>query len=241
VLSKEEINKLSVRAQTSEENIAREYVQNVFLSILGKSEGASRLLFKGGTALRLIYKSPRYSEDLDFTGIGISVKEIEDILQDIFIGMERSGFKIHLEDATVTTGGYLGKIFADYYTHRVLVKLEISFREKRKIEAETAFVENDYIPNYLVYHLPQKILVNEKINALLGRGKPRDYFDAYFILRNNLLATEEKKRLQVILDNMEKLKINFKDELGEFLPRSLHPIIKKFKLTLEQEIRRHIG
>lgn len=241
MLSNEEIIKLAVQAQTTEQNIAREYVQNIFLSILGKTAGASKLLFKGGTALRLIYKSPRYSEDLDFTGIGASAMEIEDIIADIFVEMEKFGFNIDLEDAKVTTGGYLGKIFAEYYTHRILVKLEISFREKKKIEAETAFVDNDFVPNYLVYHLPQKLLVKEKINALLSRAKPRDYFDAYFILRNNLLAAEEKKRLKKILADLKKLKIDFKDELGEYLPKSLHPMIKKFKFTLEQEIRRHIG
>ena len=241
MLTKEEITRLSVKSQTSEENIAREYVQNIFLSAMSEIKGDSGLLFKGGTALRLIYKSPRYSEDLDFTGSGISVKEIEYLLSAVFIEMERSGFNIHLEEAKVTTGGYLGKIFAEFYDYRILIKLEISFRDKRKIEAETAFIENDFVPNYLVYHLPQEILIREKINALLGRGKPRDYFDAYFILRNNLLRASEKERMKKILDNLSNLKIDFKDELGEFLPRSFHPIIKKLPQTLEQEIRRHLG
>lgn len=241
MFSKEEITKLAVRSQTSEENIAREYVQNVFLSILGGIDGAAKLLFKGGTALRLIYKSPRYSEDLDFSGIGISVKEIEDVLQEVFIGMERTGLDVHLEEAAITTGGYLGKIFTGYYTHRILVKLEISLRDKKRIEAEIDFVENDFMPNYLVYHLPQKLLVREKIDALLSRGKPRDYFDAYFILKNNFLVADEKKRLRKILEKIGGLKIDFKEELGEFLPRSLHPMIKKFKTTLEREIRKHIG
>ncbi len=30
------------------------------------------LLFKGGTVLKLIWRSPRFSEDLDFTGSKIS-------------------------------------------------------------------------------------------------------------------------------------------------------------------------
>lgn len=33
---------------------------------------AEAILFKGGTALRLIYQSPRFSEDLDFSGFKIS-------------------------------------------------------------------------------------------------------------------------------------------------------------------------
>lgn len=240
MLSKETITKLSIKLQTSETNIAREYVQNVFLSILYKLGGSSRLLFKGGTALRLIYKSARYSEDLDFTGINISAKEIEDLLQETFIEMERMDFNVHLEEATKTTGGYLGKIYVEFYDYRILIKLEVSFREKKKIEPDTSFIENEYTPNYLIYHLPENILIGEKIAALLGRGKPRDYFDAYFILRNNMLPANEKKQLKKILDGLNSLKIDFKHELGTFLPKSFHPIIKRFQSTLAQEIRRHI-
>jgi len=240
MLSKEVLNKLAIKTQTSEDNIAREYVQHIFLSVLGQIEGAAKLLFKGGTALRLIYKSPRYSEDLDFTGSGISVKEIEDLLQEAFLEMERLGFIVHLEDATTTTGGYLGKIYVEFYNYRILIKLEISLRAKKKIEAATAFVESDFVPNYLIYHLPQDILVGEKISALLSRGKPRDYFDAYFILRNHLLPANEKKKLKTVVERLGKLKIDFKHELGRFLPQGFQPIIKKFEQTLSQEIRRHI-
>ena len=48
-------------------NIVREYFQHVFLSELYKLPEAKRLLFKGGTALRIVYGSPRFSEDLDFS------------------------------------------------------------------------------------------------------------------------------------------------------------------------------
>lgn len=240
MLSKETLIKLAIKFQTSEENIAREYVQNIFLSILYQIEGASKLLFKGGTALKLVYKSPRYSEDLDFTGMGISVKQIENLLEATFVEMERLDFKVSLAEATPTSGGYLGKIYAEFYDYRILIKLEISLREKGKIEPDTAFIENEYIPNYLVYLLPQKIMVGEKVNCLLGRGKPRDYFDIYFILRNNMLRASEKKRLKMILDKLDKLNIDFRQELGKYLPKSLHPIIKGFAPTLKREINRYV-
>jgi predicted nucleotidyltransferase component of viral defense system len=50
-----------------------------FLSYLYKQPDSEKLLFKGGTALKFIFRSPRYSEDLDFTGINITQGEAEGI------------------------------------------------------------------------------------------------------------------------------------------------------------------
>ena len=55
--------------RTPEPNVAREYVQHVLLaSLFGGIKDEVKLAFKGGTALRLLRQSPRFSEDLDFTG-----------------------------------------------------------------------------------------------------------------------------------------------------------------------------
>ena len=54
-------------------NIVREYFQNVFLAKLYTLSEAEKMLFKGGTALRILYGSPRFSEDLDFSLSGRSI------------------------------------------------------------------------------------------------------------------------------------------------------------------------
>ena len=56
-------------------NIVREYFQHIFLGELYRLPDAGKILFKGGTALRIIYGSPRFSEDLDFSLIGVMRKE----------------------------------------------------------------------------------------------------------------------------------------------------------------------
>jgi predicted nucleotidyltransferase component of viral defense system len=86
--------------------------------------------------------------------------------------------------------------------------------------------------------LERKELVGEKIEALLNRKKPRDFFDLYFMLRANLLP--EKPVLKKVLPLVEATKINFKKELGEFLPASHQGIIKGFKNTLKSEIKRFL-
>jgi len=60
MLSENTIKELSVKLQTTEINIAREYFQHLFLSNLYKSKDSEKLAFKGGTALRIIYGSPLF-------------------------------------------------------------------------------------------------------------------------------------------------------------------------------------
>jgi len=70
VISIETLEKLGRQYQMGVfPNIVREYFQHVFLGELYKLSNAEKLLFKGGTALRIVYGSPRFSEDLDFTRV----------------------------------------------------------------------------------------------------------------------------------------------------------------------------
>ena len=46
--------------------VVREYWEVTFLDALLSGEHGKNLVFRGGTALRLAYRSPRFSEDLDF-------------------------------------------------------------------------------------------------------------------------------------------------------------------------------
>ena len=48
------------------QNVAREYLQARILGCLQRAGAMIPLAFHGGTALRFLYASPRYSEDLDF-------------------------------------------------------------------------------------------------------------------------------------------------------------------------------
>ena len=47
--------------------VVREFWETVILKGLFDSPEGKLLVFKGGTALRLVYGSPRFSEDLDFS------------------------------------------------------------------------------------------------------------------------------------------------------------------------------
>lgn len=242
MISPEEIKQLSTKYQASLLTIAREYAQHCFLSEFYKIKNSDRLLFKGGTALRLIYQSPRYSEDLDFTGVNnITYPAIEDLLIETLRNLTAWGFEIELNEAKETTGGYLAKMDFSFSGFRFQMKIEISFRKRHtKSRGAVSRIKNEYIPHYDIYHLPLEEIVAGKISALLMRAKPRDWYDFYFFLHSRMLEKEHKKSLPEILEKLKKSKTDFKKELKVFLPRSHQMILKDFKSNLIKEIKRFI-
>lgn len=64
----------------SQEQIVREEYEMIILKKLFESEIGKSFVFKGGTALRLAYGSPRFSEDLDFSVVEEFDKEALDVL-----------------------------------------------------------------------------------------------------------------------------------------------------------------
>src|SRR3989344_8269104 len=128
MLSIKNLEKFTEQAQTSVKNVVREYCQHLFLSYLYKQPGSERILFKGGTALRIIFHSPRYSEDLDFTGRNIKQPEVEDIFTNALVGVEKTGIGVELEEGKNTTGGYLGKAYFFAYENKAPVIIQVSLR-----------------------------------------------------------------------------------------------------------------
>lgn len=61
------LKSLATKFQTTELNVRREYCQHLFLSYFYQQPLTDHIYFKGGTALRTLYNSPRFSEDLDFS------------------------------------------------------------------------------------------------------------------------------------------------------------------------------
>ena len=242
MISAEEIKRLSIRHQISPLIVAREYGQHCFLSEFYKLKNSDKLLFKGGTALRLIYQSPRYSEDIDFSGINnISYSEIEDLLSKVLINLNAWGFEIEITEAKKTAGGYLAKIEFSFSGFNLNIKIEISFRKrKQKNRGMVCRIKNEYIVHYDVYQLPLNEIINGKISALLSRAKARDWYDIYFLIRNRMLEREHQKLLPEILEKLKNSKTNFKKELKTFLPRSHQMILRDFKSNLCREIRRFI-
>ncbi|OGC51458.1 hypothetical protein A2982_02730 [candidate division WWE3 bacterium RIFCSPLOWO2_01_FULL_39_13] len=239
MISQSVIQSLAQKLQSTELNIQREYIQNLFLSYFYQQPDSNKIFFKGGTALRIIYQSPRFSEDLDFSSTKTAIKKIEDIVIHTIGEIEREGINVDIKESKKTSGGYLAIIHFFLNNQEIAIQLEISQRE-RVNKGELTTVVNDFIPPYTLVTLSQDQLISEKVQALLTRQKARDFYDLYYILRANLLSTKDKGILEKVLILLSKTNILFEQELKIFLPKSHWSIVRNFKKTLEQEIKRTI-
>jgi len=233
------IQDLSKRLQTTELNVRREYMQHLFLSHFYHQKEALQFFFKGGTALRVVFNSPRFSEDLDFSAEHYNTKHIEDTIVSTLHEIEREGIGTEIVESKETTGGYLANISFHIGNDQITVLLQFSKR-RSKDTSEVVTVAGDFIPPYSITLLDRKHLTNEKIQALLTRAKPRDFYDLYYLIRSNLIDQEQRKLLIQARKKLETTKINFGLELKQFLPKSHWPIIKDFKNSLSREIDRFV-
>lgn len=250
MISGETLQKLATQYQTGVfPNIVREYFQHVFLSELYKLPEAGIMLFKGGTALRVVYGSPRFSEDLDFSVFGIAQRDLKKFVEDLFVKVlakiEQLGIHVEIgEKSDKTSGGYLGlATFKLLDFQSVDVEINISARNGRSINGEVDSVANDFVPTYTLIHLPQDELVEEKVfGALRERKKPRDFYDLYFMMRKGMLSADHKNHLKEMKDEIlaDAKKIDFRGELGTFLPADQQLIIRDFVRALEAEINRQL-
>lgn len=238
------IHELADRHQTTADNIVREYFQHLFLSHLYQEKEADSFLFKGGTALRIIWQSPRFSEDLDFTGIKTNTRSIESTLEKTLMGVEKEGIHVKIEEAKRTSGGYFSVIQLEGNGNRGEIRLEVSLRPAEKIKGVTALISSNFLPPFTLIHLEERVLVREKVNAILTRAKPRDFYDLYFILRSRLAFNEvfakEKTLRGRLLKAVEGQRLDFKSELKRFLPASQQGLLKNFKTILRAEIERNL-
>ena len=240
MILEEEIQKLTNKFQTSQINVRREYFQHLFLSYFYQQPKAANIFFKGGTALRLLYQSPRFSEDLDFNSTPIDYREIEGLLEDTLAQIEKENIKFNLKEATQTSGGFLVIISFEAFEQPIDIRLEISLRKGEKKGEVMGITNSEYVPPYNIIALPQEQLVAEKMKALLSRKKPRDFYDLYFILRSRMLPPKKKAVLPEVLEKLQKRDIHFERELKAFLPKTHWAILRDFPTTLRREIERNM-
>jgi len=239
MLSTTYLQNIAVKYQTTHLNVRREYVQHLLLSYLYQQPQSSDLYFKGGTALRLMYRSPRFSEDLDFDTPLHDHNIWEHVIENSLVSVAKESVGVDIQESKTTTGGYFGSVVISTIGDPITIHIEISFRKDR-VTGELFTIENDFVPSYLLKSLRTDLLVDGKLHALFTRQKARDFYDLYFILRANMISVKQKQQLTKVIDLLSINKLNFNQELSKFLPRSQSLIVKDFKATLISEIRRNI-
>lgn len=203
-------------------NIIRENMELEILNALAQSEITTKIIFYGGTALRLAFGSPRYSEDLDFLMVkNIDVKDLQSalfrlatdsgdiVIKDIKDKRNTLFSLIHIKNSTLK--------------HPLNIKIEIAKRKNR--------IQYEHIPlaspcsdlKPIVPTITIESLEQLKVIAIKKRNEPRDWFDLWYITK--LLKKPWKPPLEFPFDKKE-----FKRELKRFLPQNKWLLIDQIPL-----------
>jgi predicted nucleotidyltransferase component of viral defense system len=82
-----------VELQDEDHYLLREYLQYRLLEIIYSSPFAEKLVFLGGTCLRIVHDNRRFSEDLDFDNLGLTKPEFAQVGELVQLASPPSGAK----------------------------------------------------------------------------------------------------------------------------------------------------
>lgn len=186
MITRDQVSLLAKKHQINETTIFREYLQLLFLSRFYSFPESREVFFKGGTALHLIYKAPRFSEDLDFT-VELTEKTFSDFIQKVFQELSREMNVDSRKRKTITGERFLLTAQPSVLPYKTFVNLDFSFREK-VLDPHKSIIETDYpiLFSSYVYHFSKEEIFAEKIRAVLTREKGRDIYDLWFLLNRGV-------------------------------------------------------
>src|ERR1035437_1655082 len=242
MITRADLQRLANREKLALGTLEKDYVLTEALKALSDVQGLSQLLvFKGGTALRKVYFSDwRYSEDLDFTaGHDITKSELNEYLEKWY-GEVKQASQIQLVTKMLHKPNGYARVrtqFTGPLAYPGMVFMDLSFDEPLCLEPEnrkiltTPFADSE--ERVLVYPLEE--LLAEKMRSLLERGKARDYYDVWRILK------EHSSNLDLItLSSVLNKKITHKGlalhNINEFLPTDIDGLRHYWEKDLEAQI-----
>lgn len=175
---------LSQKERISIDMLIHEQYEMFVLNHLWQSSFGSHLIFMGGTALRLCYQSPRYSEDLDFIQLqSIQKKTFEKTV--LLLEKQLPSVKVADVYDKFNTLFVLLKIELSYLKNPLSLKIEISKRKTSLIKGkdyQVMMAKSPHFPSSAYgFCLTMNGLWREKMKAWRKRTYPRDFFDLWFI------------------------------------------------------------
>ncbi|MBN1835150.1 MAG: nucleotidyl transferase AbiEii/AbiGii toxin family protein [Spirochaetales bacterium] len=196
---KERIREIIAGAGTAAQAtlLVREYLQARVLEALQRAGAFGSWAFLGGTALRFLYRLPRFSEDLGFSRVG--GPQPPESLREGFarrIDRVRKAFEAeaylvelrHRPEATVQSAfvGFPGLLFelelSPHRGQKISIKVEVDTRPPVGAATETSLVRRHVLLNLL--HYDKASLLAAKLHALIHRPclKGRDLYDLLWYL-----------------------------------------------------------
>ena len=234
MLTRAQIQRLAQHHNIGVQAQERDYIQYILLQILYNRSQA--LLFKGGTALRIVYRGGRYSEDLDFNGT-TSVDEIKKLWLTLINDLGNFGIRAEIRNEWHSDVGYSfdvsyqGPLYDGRDRTKGKVRVDISLRhENVDTSRELVASEYDDVHPFVITALTREHLMAEKVRALLLRGKARDLYDLWLfatqgvqldplLVARKLAITETKLSIELLEDALAKAGQDWERDLRPLLPQ----------------------
>lgn len=192
MLTRTQVQRMAQRHRVGMQVQERDYLQHLLLyGLSGRTQG---LVFKGGTALRLVYRGNRYSEDLDFN-VAVDAQDLDSVAalrtlwQQVSDDLDDYGVVAELRNEWEGEAGYSldvsyqGPLYDGRDRSKGKVRVDVS-RRLDQIETRRELVSSEYddVRPFVVTVLTPEHLLAEKVRALVMRAKPRDLYDVWLLL-----------------------------------------------------------
>ena len=199
MLTRTQIQRLAQRNHIGMQAQERDYLQHLLLMLFYARSQA--LIFKGGTALRLVYRGARYSEDLDFSAlisgepaaVPVHIAELRGLWQAVVADLRDFGAEGELRNVWEGEIGfsfdvsYQGPLYDGRDRSKGKVRVDVSLRgEPSATRRELVRSEYDDVRPFVVTVLSPEHLLAEKVRALLVRAKPRDLYDVWLMVEQDV-------------------------------------------------------
>jgi predicted nucleotidyltransferase component of viral defense system len=242
MISRSELQRLANREKVALGTLEKDYVLTEILKALSRVTSLSDILvFKGGTALRKIYFADwRYSEDLDFTANhDMKEEELRQSLDEWYSQVEQTS-QIRLTTKMLHKPNGYARIRAQFIgplAYPGMVFMDLSFDEPLCLDPErrTILTEPFLSEGQKVLAYPLEELLAEKIRSLMERGKSRDYYDVWRLLKEKSSELDFKLLGNVLVKKLMHKHLIIKS-INDFLPKDINTLKQYWASELEQQI-----
>jgi predicted nucleotidyltransferase component of viral defense system len=231
----------------------REYLQYKILEIIFDGPYADRLIFLGGTCLRIVHGNQRFSEDLDFDNLHLKKNEFLEITNNISKQLSRQGYDIEMKPITKTAFHcyikFPGMLFkqglSGYNEEKILIQLDTEAQDFNYDPSQPILNKFDVFTK--IKSTPLSLLMSQKCYAILNRprNKGRDFFDLVFLMGMNIEPNmdylEQKINIKSKVQLKKRLlshcqKLNMKEMAEDVSPFLFNPQDEKKILLFPEYI-----
>ena len=223
--------------------IIREYLQYKILEIVFESPYENKLAFLGGTCLRIVHNSNRFSEDLDFDNFNMTSEDFNGITKVVKTELERLGYEVEMRN--VKKGAYHCYIrfpeilykegLTNHREEKILIRLDSEAHEFGYKPDQLLLNKFDVFT--LINTTPKDIILAQKLFAVINRkrNKGRDFFDIIFMLGKGQLPNYEYLNVKLGINTPDELKQRIINKCAELDMKEMAIEVRPFLLDKKDE------